>query len=148
MNEVEKTNWFCIGSIIIVLVITFILGFFTGRGGDSAKIADAQATVESLTTTVTGLNKTVELAEDEIKRLGRLRETDRTRIAELEQLNNEITKSYNRTARLLEKQRDIIREITAGDRLAEESSVGITEGLGKAINTIDSLIKDIQGSED
>jgi len=148
MNEDKKQTWLHVGVNILILILAFTFGYSLNRRRDSTKIADAQATVESLTATVTELNRTVKKANNEIKQLKHLRDGDRTRIGELESLNIGLTESHQRTSELIGQQRDLIKELAAGDKLAGESSEGITEGLGQAIRTVDKLIKDIQEGED
>ena len=148
MNDAKKIDWFTIVTDILIFIFAFTLGFFINQGRGNTKIADAQATVESLGATVTELNKTIELANTENERLRKIYEEDRARIGELETTNIELSASHRTTTELIEQQRNLIREITIGDSRAGESSSEITEGLGEAISTIDSIIQDIQERED
>ena len=143
MNENKKWNLFLISSVIIIFLLAFVMGYYIGRGGVNIKLADAQTTIESLRVTVGNLDKAVKRAGIENKRLRSIYENDRTRITELEGFNTELRASNKRTTKLLEQQRNLIDAITSGNTIAEESSVGITRGLGEAIQTVDNIIKSI-----
>ena len=148
MNENKKRYGLLIGGLIIIFLLSFVMGYYIGRGRTDSKIADAQSTIDTLTITIGEVNETIESANIEIKRLGELRETDRERIDQLEESNTELSESYQRTSNLVEKQRQLITEITSGSDAAGRSSSEITSGLRQAIRTIDSIIKSIQDRED
>ena len=148
MNEHKKWNWPLTGVFIVVFLLAVAVGYYIGRGRTDSRITDAESTVADLTITVGELNETIESADLEIKELGRLRDTDGERISDLEESNTALTESHQRTSALIEKQRQLIAEITSGSDESERSSSEITEGLRQAVKTINSIIKSIQDRED
>ena len=128
--------------------LAFGFGYYFGRGGAGSEIADAQSTIDELTVSVSGLNEAVKRAGNENARLRTIYETDRGRIEQLEETNIQLTESHQRTAGLVEKQRQLIEEITGGSDTAGRTSSEITEGLREAVQTINGIIKNIQERED
>ena len=136
----EKKNWFLFISIIVLITIFFLGGYFTARGRSNSEIRDAQSTVDTLTEKVTKFDSDLKIAEQEINTLRELQSRDRKTIEELYQSNRSITE-------LVGKQRNIINELREQSTRIEGSSSSITSGLGNAINSVDEIIQYIQMGE-
>ena len=148
MNENKKWRGLLIGAVVIVFLLSTIMGYYIGRGRTDSRITEAQSTIDNLRITVGELNRTITNTNLEVEKLGRLRDTDKETISQLEDFNIRLSKAHNQTAKLVEEQRHLIEEITSGSDAAGRSSSEITSGLRQAIRTIDSIIKSIQDRED
>ncbi len=147
MNDFKKWDWFFIGAFIIIFVLALLIGFFIGRGRNSYKIADAEATVNGLTDTVKELNETVSRANIENRKLRAIFNSDKETIGNLRAINITVNESNRKTTKLFEEQGQLINQLTIGNNIIRESGGTITEGLSEAIQAVDNLIKDIQSRE-
>lgn len=140
MNEKKLYTIFII-FVIVLIIGSFLGGYFISRGRSNSEIRDAQNTVDTLTKKVEKLDNDLEIAEQEISTLRELQSADRKTIEGLYQSNRTI-------AELVGKQGNIINELRNESTGIEESSSTIEIGLRDAIRSVDEIIYYIQMGED
>jgi len=140
MNVSRTYTYIIFSAFIILFCLSLFAGIIIGRRRGNTEITESQLVIDRLGKTVTILNESISITRFKNERLRKLYETDKKTIGKLEITNKEIT-------RIISKQERIIKELTEGNRKIGITSGSIRNGLGYAIEEINSIIKDIQARE-
>ena len=144
MNERKKFNFILFS---IIFIVAFV-GFFLGSRAGNTKVAEVEKQLGIVTKSVDGFKFSIKIQREENIKLRELHDKDTETIKNLRQSNSEISETNRKLGKLSIRQREIIREITSGNKKIRSASGTITIGIRDTIKEVDKLIEFIKNRED
>ncbi len=136
----DKAIRILLGALLVLSVVAFYLGHFTGRGSARDRVMELETTTNKLNATVDRLEQTIRKTGQSYNELRRIHDADTDTIAKL-------TDTSRQLEELITAQRSILDAASAASETIGSASDELTDGLIYAVKTVEGIIENVQTRE-